>query len=259
VNAWDTLWTGIATALIAAFLIWVVKGLTLRTVRNKSVMPGSPSSARHWRAQLAEALQQHKEAPESERAQFAERVATARGMVEAHEAVRRVGGTTRLYWVSMGTAAGLALFYGTTALIQRSLAFAVGCGIMLLLMVAFEVLGLVALGGNSSRLNALVRAGELGHSNLVRTDPWVLILEYERWVSDPARARELRDQAVADKRDKPARWVRFERFVVGGARRRPGVDTDIWADLRSDGAVTCAFEAQEFSSDRLSAVADTGI
>lgn len=214
-----------------ALIVWMINKAATWFATSRTAPRGAPSSERHWRDRLAEALAQYGLAPDAERRQFSDRVAQARIMVEAHEARKRVGiGGARGLWFLSGT---FAVFAAGTA----SLAEAVNRpGLWLLtvlftaLMISYELIALMVSNASKERLGVLAEAGRRGHSDLVREDPWLVLRTYDHW----RKEHDLRKFWWA-RRSREARRIsgvtRRQRSLTGQSIWRPcsSLTYDIWA------------------------------
>lgn len=232
-----TSWWGPQSAAIVVILltvvIWAIKTIPGWLVNRSGRLPGSPATARYWRARLTEALAQLKDVPEGpERSQFAARVTEARIMVEAHEASRRMGrGSQAFYWILFGVFAGGAVLFnviGTQA--HAGSANLVALGFVVAMLVA-EVLALNTGLAVDERFNALVAAGRFGHNDQVRANPWWLTRTYDEWKSRLDLRKTKRARVAHDKMHLRRR-IRWRRALYGLTAwpRAIEINSDIWAD-----------------------------
>lgn len=232
-----TSWWGPQSAAIIVLLltvvIWAIKTIPGWLVNRSGRLPGSPSTARYWRARLAEALAQMKDVPEgTEHPQFTARVTEARIMVEAHEANRRMGrGSQIFYWILFGVFAGGAVLFnviGTQPHAGSANLVALG---FVVAMFMTEVLALNTGLAVDERFNALVAAGRFGHNDQVRADPWWLMRTYDEWKSG-LDLREMKRARVAHDKTHLRRRIRWRRELYGLTAwpRAIEINHDIWAE-----------------------------
>jgi len=164
-------WTA-AILVATGLVVWAVNKAPDWLSRREGKVRGSPSSAKYWRARLAEAIAQRAELSDTDaRAQLDARITEARIMVEAHEAKRRlgIGGTASLWGlVAIFGAAAALLFAASISLHDVGLlVISIFLGV---LMISVEILALHASSAGAERFGVLVAAGRFGHSDLVRVD-----------------------------------------------------------------------------------------
>lgn len=224
-------WTA-AVLVATGLVVWAVNKAPDWLSRREGVVRGSPSSAKYWRARLAEAIAQRRELPDTDaRDQLDARVTEARIMVEAHEARRRLGiGGTASLW-------SLVAIFGVTAALMFAASISLGhVGLLLIsillgvAMISVEVLALHAASAGAERFGVLVAAGRFGHSDLVRVDPWAVLRAYDYWCSTLDRAERRRARNAQDK-NLTTRWTRFERGLIGVSPWAGPLEIseDIWA------------------------------
>lgn len=246
-------WTA-AVVVMVAVVLWAARTIPGWFASRPGAPRGSLSSARYWRARLAEALSQSKDAPDGpERTRFAARVTEARLRVEAHEAKRRVGfGGVAPLWVIVWLLVILASIAGSAPGVWSSPGPTLLALALFMLTFGVELLALHAATVRDDHVNALVAAGRFGHSELVRDDPWLVLRVYDRWRSSG------REVSAARKRERPRRkdldrGTRFETRLIGLASWPTGVsvDRDIWleagAQTRPDPA-NCGIDDDAFEA-----------
>lgn len=223
-------WVSSVIAVGLAAIVGIAKLFAWWRANRIGALPGSPTTERYWRSRLDEALGQSKEAPAgSEQAEFGARVTEARIMVEAHEAMRRIGGgRVAGLWLTvvvlmLGASASGSIWKSSGSWVASLMTV-----LLLTLMAFFEFLALTRKPAFRRRFNVLVTAGRFGHSARVRKDPWWVLRQYELWKTEQQRAGV--DLTRPDERKASGR-VRWERLQAGTA---PWPDEfemleDIWA------------------------------
>jgi hypothetical protein len=224
-------WTA-AVLVVTGLVVWAVNKAPDWLSKREGAVRGSPSSAKYWRARLAEAILQRKELSDTDaRDQLDARITEARIQVEAHEAKRRLGiGGTASLWV-------LVAIFGVTAALLFAASISLDeVGLLLIsivlgvLMISVEILALHASSAGAERFGVLVAAGRFGHSDLVRVDPWAVLRAHDYWSAGVDRTERRRGRKAQDKR-LSTRWTRFERNLIGVSPWASHIEIseDIWA------------------------------
>ncbi|MEJ1087259.1 hypothetical protein WDU99_02885 [Microbacterium sp. Mu-80] len=229
-------WTA-GVLVLTLLVIWAVKTVPGWLSNRRDALRGSPSSPKYWRSRLAEAIEQHRDTiDDGERSQLRARITEARIMVEAHEAKRRVGiGGVVPLWLLVGFFGLAAAITWASAMVNQLPVAAVVAVVLGLLLIGAEILALNTSTAGTERLYALIAAGRFGHSDLVRSDPWLVLRTYDYWRSESDRRALIRQRVKDDKR-RSTQWVRFERGLLGVGPRQSmaEIDHDIWARLSPD-------------------------
>jgi len=218
--------------LSVAIVVWfVTKALPAWIQSRGKSLRGSPSSERHWRSRLAEALEQYDpDLSEAERTQLAERVTRARTMVEAHEARRRLGlGGVAGMWAAAALLIASSIFWGGAlvgSIEALVIAIALGVGAF-----AYAVLAVFSAMWIDARVLVLAEAGQRGHSDLVRDDPWRVLRGYEQWATQVS-SDDSKQCKVHDKKHTRLR-TRIMRTMLGLSSFPSTIviDEDIWANF----------------------------
>ncbi|MBS1905490.1 MAG: hypothetical protein JST33_02750 [Actinobacteria bacterium] len=218
-------------------LLWLINKLPGWISAQSSGLRGSPTSSKYWRSRHAEALAQRKDMPAGPEAEQLDLRATeARIMVEAHEALRRIGpDPARPFWMGFWVFVPFTLIFGTWWLVERSGVLAFTAAVALIVLLGCEIAAVLADTVVTARFNALVAAGRKGHSNLVRADPWRVLRRYDEWRSHHNARKKLSARTKADA-SRVSKRVRIERNFFGLPVRPSGIeiDTDIWVDDEPD-------------------------
>lgn len=225
-------WT-VPVAVVTLALVGVLKLLPSWLSTRRDALRGSPATPKYWRSRLAEAIEQHRDSIGSgERTQLLERITEARIMVEAHEAARRVGmkNAARPWWWFVAVFALMTAITTILAVATRSFIPGLLACASVSAMLGFEFLAISVSSAGSERLQPLITAGRYKHSDLVRTDPWLVLRTYDYWLSTINR-RALISSRYTDYKERTTRRIRFQCSMVGIGVHASAleVDHDIWS------------------------------